>query len=59
VKSYGQAVDNSGPGKVPLLVLKERSKRYADCFCILRLSDFLGLFGEGIRGQDGNGEIKK
>lgn len=51
VNCYGQAVDNARPGKVPLLVLKEKGKRYADCLCVLRLSDFLGLFGPGEAGK--------
>jgi hypothetical protein len=44
MKSYGQAAANARAGKVAVLVLKERGKRYADCLCILRLEDFLQLF---------------
>jgi len=49
VNAYDQAVTNSRAGKMPLLILKEKSKRFADCLCILRLSDFQSLFlgGEG------------
>jgi len=44
MKSYGQAVDNAKAGKIPLLILKEKGKRFADCLCILRLEDFQSLF---------------
>jgi len=46
VRAYGQAADNARAGKAPVLILKERGKRYADCLCILRLADFLGLSGD-------------
>jgi hypothetical protein len=57
IKTYGQAADNARAGKLPLLVLKERCKRYADCLCILRLSDFLELFGEDLKGSREEGKL--
>jgi hypothetical protein len=38
--AYGQAQSNAAEGKVPLLVLKEKGKRFADCLVILRFADF-------------------
>ena len=55
VNAYGQAASNARAGKMPLLILKERCKRYADCLCILRLSDFLDLFGDDLRGTRDKG----
>jgi hypothetical protein len=51
VSCYGQAVDNARAGKIPLLILKEKGKRYQDCLCILRLGDFLSLFGPDLCGK--------
>jgi hypothetical protein len=46
VRAYGQAAGNAKPGKVPVLILKEKGKQYADCLVVVSLGDFLALFGD-------------
>ena len=38
---YEQACANCGAGKHPVVVLKEKGKRYDDAFVIMRLRNFL------------------
>ena len=45
-RSYAQAAGNAKEGKIPLLILKEKGKQYADCLVVVSLGDFLALFGD-------------
>jgi len=42
--SYSQAAKNARPGKVPVLILKQKHSLYSDSLVVLRLADFLKLF---------------
>jgi len=59
--AYGQAQSNAAEGKVPLLVLKEKGKRFDDCLCVLRLADFLtsSTTGADLPQEAVNGTISR
>ena len=43
---YAQARANCGVGKHPVVILKEKNKRYNDAYVIMRLKNFLSCFFE-------------
>ncbi len=47
-----QAERNCPPGKTPLVVVHQTGRRHADDLVMLRLTDWLDLFGPLVRGKE-------